>query len=85
MAPAGPPGPIRLGCVSAQAGGPSVKQFIRRFVDDEDAQDLMEYAFLGAFIGLVGVLVWQNIVTLLGDRYTEYNSNVQSLWTEPDP
>ena len=45
----------------------------------------MEYALLGAFIGVVGVLVWNNIVTLLGERYDEYNTNVQDLWVPPDP
>jgi Flp pilus assembly pilin Flp len=58
---------------------------LRQFVRDDDAQDLMEYAMLGLFIGVVGVIVWNNIVTLLGDRYTEYNTNVQDLWVPPDP
>ena len=56
-----------------------------RFLRDEDAQDLMEYALLGIFVGVVGVVVWNNIVTLLGLRYSEYNSNVQDLWDPPDP
>lgn len=58
---------------------------IARFVRDESAQDLVEYAMLGAFIGVVGILVWQNIVTLLGARYTEYNTNIPPLWEPPDP
>jgi Flp pilus assembly pilin Flp len=58
---------------------------LRRFLQDEDAQDLVEYAMLGMFVGVVGVLVWNNIVTLLGARYSEYNSNVQDLWVPPDP
>ncbi len=45
----------------------------------------MEYALLGIFVGVVGVVVWNNIVTLLGLRYSEYNSNVQDLWVPPDP
>ncbi len=58
---------------------------LRRFLQDEDAQDLVEYAMLGMFVGVVGVLVWNNIVTLLGARYGEYNTNVQDLWVPPDP
>jgi Flp pilus assembly pilin Flp len=58
---------------------------LRQFVRDDDAQDLVEYAMLGLFIGVVGVIVWNNIVTLLGERYTEYNTNVQDLWVPPDP
>ena len=45
----------------------------------------MEYALLGIFVGVVGVVDWNNIVTLLGLRYSEYNSNVQDLWVPPDP
>lgn len=58
---------------------------IVRFVTDDSAQDLVEYALLGAFIGVVSVLMWQGIVTLLGERYTEYNTNVPQLWEPPNP
>jgi Flp pilus assembly pilin Flp len=62
-----------------------VNDVLRTFIRDEDAQDLVEYALLGAFIGVVGVVVWSNILSLLGERYTEYNTNVQDLWVAPDP
>jgi len=58
---------------------------LRRFLLEDDAQDLMEYVFLCAFIALVGIVVWQSIVTGMGIQYTEFNSGTQSLWTEPDP
>ena len=35
----------------------------RRFIVEEDAQELMEYLYLCAFVALLGVLVWSNIVT----------------------
>jgi Flp pilus assembly pilin Flp len=56
-----------------------------KLIIDEDAQDLVEYALLGAFIGVVSIIVWQNIVTALGLRYTDYNTNVTQLWEPPDP
>jgi Flp pilus assembly pilin Flp len=62
----------------------SVKHFLRLLREDE-GQDLVEYALLGAFIGVVSVLVWQSIVGLLGERYTDYNTNVPQLWEPPDP
>jgi Flp pilus assembly pilin Flp len=62
-----------------------VVQALWRFLRDDDAQELIEYALLGIFIGVVGVLVWNSIVTLLGVRYGEYNTNVQELWVPPDP
>ncbi len=71
--------------IAACDGGFHVNNLLRKFIRDEDAQDLVEYALLGAFVGVVGAAVWSNIVTLLGDRYTEYNTNVQDLWVAPDP
>lgn len=57
---------------------------IRRFLSDDRGQDLVEYALLGALVGLVGILVWQGIVNALDQRYTEYNTNVQELWATPN-
>jgi Flp pilus assembly pilin Flp len=58
---------------------------LRRFVVEDDAQDLMEYVLLCCFVALVGVVVWQSIVTLIGLNYTNYNSGTQSIWETPDP
>jgi Flp pilus assembly pilin Flp len=58
---------------------------VHQFVRDDSAQELVEYAYLALFVGLAGILVWQAIVGLLGDRYAEYNTNVQGLWEPPDP
>lgn len=57
----------------------------RRFLREDSAQDLVEYAYLAALVGLVGAVVWVEIVRLLGERYTEYNSGVQDLWQSPPP
>jgi hypothetical protein len=64
---------------------PTVRDRLLGFLSDDDAEDLVEYALLGLFVGVVGVIVWNNIVTLIGTRYGEYNSNVQDLWVPPDP
>ena len=70
----------------------SMKSFVRTFARilqrwyyDESAQDLVEYAYLAAFVGLAGLLVWATIVQLIGARYTDYNSGVQGLWESPQP
>lgn len=63
----------------------NVHSAIRRLVKDDDAQDLVEYAYLAAFIGLAGIVVWQNIVTLMGAHYTTANVAVENLWASPDP
>jgi Flp pilus assembly pilin Flp len=57
----------------------------RSFWREDDGQDLVEYALLTALIGLVGVTVWSTIVTLIGDRYTDYDNGVQGLWDSPAP
>ena len=55
----------------------------RRFIVEEDAQELMEYVFLCAFVALVGIVIWQQIVGLFGTNYQEYNSGTQDLWVDP--
>ena len=62
-----------------------MKSLLLAFFSDDDGQDLVEYALLGAFIGVVSVIVWQNIATAIGLRYTEYNTNINSLWASPEP
>jgi Flp pilus assembly pilin Flp len=57
----------------------------RRLLHEDSAQDLVEYAYLAALVGLAGLLVWAAIVGLLGERYSEYNSGVQGLWESPSP
>ena len=63
----------------------SLGSTVRRFFQDDDAQDLVEYAYLAAFVGLAGVVVWRNIVTLMGQHYTNANVAVENIWASPDP
>jgi Flp pilus assembly pilin Flp len=63
----------------------NIRSAIWCFVKDDDAQDLVEYALLCAFIGLCGIAIWQNIVTLMGTHYTTANVEVENLWASPDP
>ena len=58
---------------------------LRRLVAEDDAQDLMEYVFLCAFIALVSVAVWGGVIDLLRDRYTDFNTNTQAIWEPQDP
>ena len=63
----------------------NIRSAIWRFVKDDDAQDLVEYALLCAFIGLCGIAIWADIVTLMGTHYTTANVEVENLWASPDP
>ena len=56
------------------------------FLRDENGQDLIEYALLTAFIGLVGAVTWVNIQNGIASAYTGWGSGVQSLSAcTPDP
>lgn len=64
----------------------SLQALVRRFVADDDGQDLIEYALLSAFIGVCCVLVWVNIRGAIGNVYGRWDTNVQNLSScTPDP
>ncbi len=52
----------------------------------EDAgQDVVEYALLGAFIGLSGAAALSLISTNLSASYLTWDSGVQNIWQMPAP
>ena len=56
------------------------------FWRDESAQDLIEYAYLAAIVGLSGALLWSAIAQLIGTQYTNYDTDVQAASaTTPNP
>ena len=57
----------------------------RSFLADDSAQDVVEYAYLALFVGLVGIVVWAAVVDLIGDRYDDYEQDVQDEWESPEP
>jgi len=60
-------------------------ELLRRFVHDDSAQDVVEYAYLAAFVSVAGIVVWASIVALLGDHYEAVNDGVQDLWEYAPP
>lgn len=62
-----------------------MKSVVRAFIDDESAQDLVEYAYLTLFVGLAGLAAWTAIVDTLSAAYAGYDSDTQNLWEPPDP
>lgn len=59
---------------------------LRRFLREEDGQDIVEYALLGAVIGVAAVLVWQGVVNQIGLAYGGTDAAVQtSSACTPDP
>jgi Flp pilus assembly pilin Flp len=63
-----------------------MKTILQRFACDDGGQDLIEYALLGALIGIGGIVVWANIGTAILSTYGGWDTNVQGLSaTMPDP
>lgn len=49
-----------------------------RFRRDESGQDAVEYALLGALIGIASILIWQALVVTVGNVYTAADTGVQA-------
>ena len=52
---------------------------------DESGQDVIEYALLGAIVGIASLLTWQLVATEVGIAYTDTNGEVQDLSCMPGP
>lgn len=64
---------------------PRAAELLRRLVVDDSGQDVVEYALLGALVGLAGVAAYELIRTSLASSYTAWDANVQNLWDMPAP
>ena len=59
---------------------------LSRLISDDRGQDLIEYALLSAFIGVVCVVIWENIEDLIAIVYANRDTNIQTLSEcTPDP
>jgi pilus assembly protein Flp/PilA len=57
-----------------------------RFRSDESGQDIVEYALLGALVGIASILTWQLLVTTVGTVYGAADTGVQTTsGCTPDP
>jgi pilus assembly protein Flp/PilA len=56
-----------------------MKNLIRRFVCEDQGQDLIEYALLAGFISLVAVTAITNVGTGVNGVYNNINSQVASI------
>ena len=51
----------------------------------DDGQDLIEYALLTSFIGLVGILAFQTLGDAMRVAFNNWNNGIQSWWEPSDP
>ena len=58
---------------------------VKRLFLETDGQDLVEYALLTAFIGLVGGAAWSAMLTSVGNMFTAVSGVVWNRWEPADP
>lgn len=71
-----------------ERGAGSSLKMLGRFIADDSAQDLIEYALLAAFIGIAGWAVLQGMPNVMGATYASWidtNNGVPSRWDPPEP
>ena len=56
-----------------------MKALFKRFVREEEGQDLIEYALLAGFISLVAILAIQGVGTGLNSVYNNINTTVSTI------
>ena len=56
-----------------------MKNVLKRFVRDDQGQDLIEYALLAGFISLVAVLAITNVGTGVNAVYTNIDGQVKAI------
>jgi Flp pilus assembly pilin Flp len=62
-----------------------MRDLLIRFMREEGAQDLVEYALLAAFIGFCGAAAWLLIQQTIGTIYAAFDTAEQNLWRPDDP
>jgi Flp pilus assembly pilin Flp len=60
-------------------------ELIRRLIQSEQGQDVIEYALLTAGLGLAGMAAWPAITAAIGVAYQAFDTNTQSIWESPNP
>jgi pilus assembly protein Flp/PilA len=56
----------------------SMKQLLVRFVNEDEGQDLVEYALLITFIALACIIGMQQLGTAINNRYNSISSSLAS-------
>jgi pilus assembly protein Flp/PilA len=85
------PSPILRAEPSEPASTTAERDFLQRLLLDDSGQDIVEYALLGALVGIAAILTWQQLATTVGIAYgatdnTGVQGAVQGLSScTPDP
>ena len=60
-------------------------RLVAAFIEDEEGQDLVEYALLGAFVAIVTMAGLRFIENTIGTEYVNWDQDEQDLWRPPNP
>jgi Flp pilus assembly pilin Flp len=66
----------------------STSRVLWRFASEEQGQDLVEYAYLAAFVGVTSYLALNGIRDAVGTTYQSWldpDIGVPSAWNPPEP
>lgn len=67
-----------------EASGPG--RLLARCLAEDAGADIVEYALLGALIGIAAVAIWQQLAADVGQYYGEADAGVQGISAcTPDP
>ena len=63
-----------------------LRKVLHQMFAGDSGQDLIEYALLGAIVGIASIAIWQLLVTTVGSVYGAADANVQGASAcTPDP
>ena len=62
-----------------------LRHVLADFLSDDRANDIVEYAMLAAFFGIVGYAAWTLLEDTMFTTYTSWDTAGQDLWEPPPP
>jgi Flp pilus assembly pilin Flp len=65
--------------------GRRISRLGQKLSQDEDGQDLIEYALLTSIIAIAGILVFPTIQSKMADAYQDWNDTANDIWIPPPP
>ena len=65
--------------------GIAMLTLLKRFIVEQDGQDLIEYALLTGAVGFAGALAFDALGDAINGTYTSWDTGVNDLWEVPNP
>ena len=59
--------------------------WLRRWLTEDDGQDLVEYVLLGATVAFAGLVAMNTLDDVINAVYTSSDASTQAIWEPQDP